>query len=260
MPGTPAAGGDDARPGGRERPWLTIVIPAYNEERRIRPTLDAILAYARTRPWRTEILVVDDGSTDRTIEISRAALAEAADARIVENGRNRGKGYSVRHGVLEAAGDVVLLTDADLSTPIGEVDALLRHLERIGHGIVIGSRAMDDSRVEIHQNPVRELMGKTFNRIVRALTGLPFNDTQCGFKLMTREDVLPIFRKARIEGFSWDVEILYIAARRGIPVKEVGVTWRNAEGSKVGVLTEPWRMFRDIFRIRSAYRRGLYDA
>ena len=244
---------------------ISVIIPAFNEENRLPASLEQVSAYLRAKgAVAAEILVVNDGSGDATRavtqDLAQRLTANGLAIRVLDNPGNRGKGYSVRHGVLEAAGDVVLLTDADLSTPIAEVDALLRHLEGIGHGIVIGSRAMDDSHVEIHQNPVRELMGKTFNRIVRALTGLPFNDTQCGFKLMTREDVLPIFRKARIEGFSWDVEILYIAARRGIPVKEVGVTWRNAEGSKVGVLTEPWRMFRDIFRIRSAYRRGLYDA
>jgi dolichyl-phosphate beta-glucosyltransferase len=255
-----AEGNERDRRDDRSGPYLSIVIPAYNEERRIRPSLKAILEHARSAPYRTEILVVDDGSTDRTIEVSRAALAGVPGARVVENGRNRGKGYSVRHGAVEATGEVMLLTDADLSTPIEEVDSLLRHLGEIGHGIVIGSRAVTDSHVEIHQNPVRELMGKTFNRIVRALTGLPFNDTQCGFKLMTVRDTLPIFRKALIDGFSWDVELLYVAARRGVPVKEVGVTWRNAAGSKVGVLTEPWRMFRDIFKIRSAYGRGHYDA
>jgi len=255
-----AAGNEHDRRDGRSGPYLTVVIPAYNEERRIGPSLEAILAHARSAPYRTEILVVDDGSTDRTIEVSRAALEGVPDARVVQNVANRGKGYSVRHGVMEAAGDVVLLTDADLSTPIQEVDSLLRHLGEIGHGIVIGSRALKESRIEVHQNPAREMMGKTFNRLVRAFTGLPFNDTQCGFKLMTLRDTLPIFRKARVDGFSWDVEILYIAVRRGVPVKEVGVTWRNAAGSKVGVLTEPWRMFRDIIKIRSAYRRGLYDA
>jgi dolichyl-phosphate beta-glucosyltransferase len=201
-----------------DKPYLTVVIPAYNEEKRIAPSLAAILAHARRAPYRTEILVVDDGSTDRTIEVSRAALAEVPGARIVENVANRGKGYSVRHGVLEATGSLVLVTDADLSTPIEEVDTLLRHLEEMGHGMIIGSRDVSDSRVEVHQNPVREVMGKTFNRLVRALTGLPFNDTQCGFKLMTLQDVLPIFRVARIDGFSWDVEILYIAVRPGGPV------------------------------------------
>ncbi len=255
-----AAGNQPDSRDGRGGPYLTVVIPAYNEERRIGPSLEAILAHARSAPYRTEILVVDDGSTDRTIDVARAALTGVPDARVVENVTNRGKGYSVRHGVLEASGEIVLLTDADLSTPIQEVDGLLGHLGEIGHGIVIGSRAMRDSRIEVHQNPARELMGKTFNRLVRVLTGLPFNDTQCGFKLMTLRDALPIFRVARIDGFSWDVEILYVAVRRGVPVKEVGVTWRNAAGSKVGVLTEPWRMFRDIFKVRSAYRRGLYDA
>ncbi len=240
-------------------PHLSIVIPAYDEEQRIGPTLEAILAYTRRVTYPVEILVVDDGSRDRTFALAGEILAGVPVARVVTNGTNRGKGYSIRHGVLEARGTLVLVSDADLSTPIEEVDALLRHLGSLGHGLVIGSRALHDSRVEIHQNAVREMMGKTFNRMVRMLTGLPFHDTQCGFKLMTRADVLPIFRTARVDGFSWDVEILYVAIRRGVPIKEVPVRWRNAPGSKVGILADPWRMLRDVMRIRRWYRQGVYD-
>lgn len=251
----------DAIPGADgEAPYLSIVIPAFDEEQRIAPTLEAILAHVRRASFRVEILVVDDGSTDRTFALSGEILSGVPGARVLTNGTNRGKGYSIRHGVAEARGTLVLVSDADLSTPIEEMDALLRHLGTIGHGIVIGSRALRDSRVEVHQTAGREMMGKTFNRCVRILTGLPFHDTQCGFKLMTRADVLPIFGKARVDGFSWDVELLYVAVRRGIPIKEVPVRWRNAPGSKVGILSDPWRMLRDVIRIRRWYRGGVYDA
>lgn len=153
----------------------------------------------------------------------------------------------------------MLVSDADLSTPIEEVVLLLKRLERHGRGLAIGSRALKDSRVEIHQNAVREAMGKIFNRIVRFLTGLPFFDTQCGFKLMVRRDVVPIFERARIDGFSYDVEILYVAVQAGLPVEEVGVTWRNAPGSKVGILSDPLKMFRDVLSVRRWHRRGHYE-
>lgn len=204
--------------------------------------------------------MVDDGSTDRTAELARERLAGVEGARVLANGVNRGKGFSIRHGVLQARGANLLVTDADLSTPIQEADRLLSDLRSLGHGIVIGSRALKDSRVEIHQNPVREMMGKAFNRLVRLLTGLPFGDTQCGFKVMTRRDVLPIFSKARVDGFGYDVELLFVAVRWGVPVREVPVIWRDAVGSKVGMLVDPCRMLRDVLRVRRWHRKGFYDA
>lgn len=240
-------------------PDLSIVIPAYDEQDRIGPSLERILDYARRSRREVEILVVDDGSNDRTASMAHAALGPEPRGRVLSNGRNRGKGYSVRHGVLESTAKTVLVTDADLSTPIEEADRLLGELESLGHGIVIGSRGLPSARVEIHQTALREMMGKTFNRIVRSLTGLPFRDTQCGFKLMTRADVAPIFAKCRVDGFSYDVELLYVAVRRGVPIKEVPVIWRNAPGSKVGILTDPIRMLRDVLKIRAWHRRGVYD-
>ncbi len=202
--------------------------------------------------------MVDDGSSDRTAAIARHALSGWADAKVFSNPGNRGKGYSIRHGVLESRGDLVLVTDADLSTPIEDAGLLLERMTRQGGGIVIGSRGLPDSNVEVHQNAVREAMGKVFNRIVRWMTGLPFHDTQCGFKLMTRAEAAPIFARARIDGFSYDVELLYVAMRRGVKVAEVPVTWRNAPGSKVGVLTDPLRMLRDVWRVRRWHARGMY--
>lgn len=242
------------------QPFLSIVIPAYNEQARLGPSLSAVLAWAKKSSRQVELIVVDDGSSDDTAGVARNRTdGSGVDATVLVNERNRGKGFSLRRGVLSARGDLVLLTDADLSTPIEEADRLIEHMTGMGRGIVIGSRALRTSKVEVHQNPMRELMGRIFNRLVRLLTGLPFRDTQCGFKLMTRRDVAPIFQKARIDGFSYDVEILYVAVRRGVPVKEVAVSWRNAPGSKVGILTDPLKMLADVARVRRWYRQGLYD-
>ena len=207
--------------------------------------------------------MVDDGSGDRTAEVARSAFASPQPSNVqtsvLVNPQNRGKGYSIRRGVLAASGRLALVSDADLSTPIEDAAKLLAALEPAGRGLAIGSRALHESNVEIHQNVLREVMGKVFNRIVRLMTRLPFHDTQCGFKLMARDDVAPIFAKARIDGFSYDVELIYVAVRRGLPVREVGVTWRNAPGSKVGMLSDPLRMLRDVWRVRIWYRQGLYD-
>lgn len=223
--------------------------------------MTSILAYARKFPQPIEVLVVDDGSTDRTASVAREAFAGdgGTQASVLVNEANRGKGFSIRRGVLASRGDFVLVSDADLSTPIEEADSLLAHIQEMGRGIVIGSRALRESRVEIHQSPLREVMGKVFNGVVRTMTGLPFHDTQCGFKLMARVDALPIFARARIDGFSYDVELLYVAVRRLVPIKEVGVTWRNAPGSKVGILSDPLKMLRDVWRVRTWYNEGLYE-
>ncbi|HKY31534.1 MAG TPA: dolichyl-phosphate beta-glucosyltransferase [Candidatus Polarisedimenticolia bacterium] len=241
-------------------PRLSVVIPAYNEQGRLGPSLASVLAYARRAPFDVEIVVVDDGSSDQTARVARAALASWHSSQVLANDRNHGKGYSVRRGALAARGELLLLSDADLSTPIEETDRLLGRLGEQGGGIVIGSRAVRGARVEVHQNPVREAMGKVFNRVVRLLTGLPFHDTQCGFKLMARADVVPLFEAARIDGFGYDVELLYVAARKGIPIREEPVIWRNAPGSKVGILTDPARMLRDVWRVRQWYARGVYGA
>jgi dolichyl-phosphate beta-glucosyltransferase len=235
------------------------VVPAFNEEGRLGPSLTSILAWAAGAGRPVELLVVNDGSTDGTARIAAAALAKWPDGRVLSNPGNRGKGYSIRHGVLASAGDLVLVTDADLSTPIEDAGRLLEAMQRQGgRGVVIGSRAVAGANVEVHQSVVRETMGKVFNRIVRTITGLPFADTQCGFKLMARADVAPIFERSRIDGFSYDVELLFVAVRRGLPVSEVPVTWRNAPGSKVGMLSDPLRMLRDVWRIRRWHAGGAY--
>jgi dolichyl-phosphate beta-glucosyltransferase len=237
----------------QDRPLLSVVIPAYNEERRIGDSLRRVLEFLRTLPSPSEVLVVDDGSADRT-----AAVVEGNRVRLLRNGVNRGKGYSLKHGVLMAEGEFVLLSDADLSTPIEELPRLLEPVARGEAGIAIGSRALDRSRIERRQPGWREAMGRSFNGIVRALTGLPFRDTQCGFKLMRRQTVLPLFRAARVERFAYDVEILYLARKAGIGVVEVPVIWRDAAGSKVNAIVDSLDMLKDVLRIVWRDRRGAY--
>ncbi len=242
------------------RPQLSVIIPAYNEERRIREALLKLRDYLVALPMSAEVVVVDDGSTDRTAaiveEIGRSQ--GPIGLRLLRNGRNRGKGYSIKHGVLLAEGDYVLLSDADFSTPIAELPTLMRHVEGGGHDMAIGSRGIAGSRIETRQPAWREAMGRTFNRMVRALTGLPFRDTQCGFKLMRRQAVLPLFRAARVLRFAYDVEILYLARVAGVSVVEVPVLWRNAPGSKVNALYDSLDMIKDVLLILWRDRRGQY--
>lgn len=210
----------------------------------------------------TEIVVVDDGSADATPQIVERLAAGLppgpVSLRLLRNGVNRGKGYSIKHGLLLSEGSCVLVSDADFSTPIEELPLLLEPVAAGDCDIVIGSRGLRGARVEVHQPFWREGMGRIFNRIVRLLTGLPFSDTQCGFKVMRRDAVARLFRTARIDRFAWDVEILFLAARAGLRVRETPVLWRNAPGSKVHPVRDSLSMLRDVLRIRWRYRRGRY--
>ena len=240
------------------RPFLSIVVPAYNEEKRLVASLMKIASYLDASETDAEILVVDDGSKDRTAEVAAKAL-EGRRGRVVKNGENRGKGYSVRHGVLEARGRFVLLTDADLSTPIEEHAKLAAVIRDRDLDVVIGSRALPDSDVQVRQGWLRQTMGRSFNTIIRAMTGLPFRDTQCGFKLMDRERVMPLFEKMVVDGFAFDVELLFLCARFGLLVADVPVTWRNATDSKVSIVGDPLKMIADVLKVRWRFRRGLYN-
>jgi glycosyltransferase involved in cell wall biosynthesis len=239
-------------------PELSVVIPAYNEEARIVPTLRSIAAYLSRTGARTEIVVVDDGSADGTRARVEELGRQVPGLRILSNQGNRGKGFSVRRGFLESRGELVLLTDADLSTPIEELERLAEPLRRGEAEIAVGSRALDPSRVEVPQGWLRQTMGKTFNRAVRLLTGLPIRDTQCGFKLLRRRAFLPIFEAARVDRFSYDVEILYLARRRGLRIAEIPVIWRNSPQSRVGILSAPLQMLTDVARIVLRERTGGY--
>jgi glycosyltransferase involved in cell wall biosynthesis len=240
------------------KPFLSVVIPAYNEEKRLGSTLAKISTYLDESGIDAEILVVDDGSSDGTAALAASALA-GRRGRVVPNGENRGKGYSVRHGVLEAEGRFVLLTDADLSTPIEEYGALAAAVRDRQLDMAIGSRAVAGADVRIAQGWLRRTMGRTFNKIIRALTGLPFHDTQCGFKVMDRERVRPLVSKMIVDRFAFDVELLFLCRRFGLSIAELPVIWRNAEGSKVSIVGDPLNMIWDVLRVRWRFRRGLYN-
>ena len=240
------------------RPFLTVVVPAFNEERRLGATLERVAAWLESRGLDGEILVVDDGSSDGTARVAAEHLG-GRRGRVIRQPENRGKGAAVRRGVLEAHGRWVLLTDADLSSPIEEYDVLASAVRELDADVAIGSRGLRDSKVEIRQNLVRQTMGKTFNLAIRTMTGLPFRDTQCGFKLMDRERVRPLFEKMIVDRFAFDVELLFLCRKFGLRVVEVPVVWRNAPGSKVSILRDPLNMLADVARVRWRFRRGRYN-
>jgi dolichyl-phosphate beta-glucosyltransferase len=245
---------------GYNRPLpLSIVIPAYNEERRLPSTLDAVFAWLEGSPYRdAEVLVVDDGSTDGMAAFVEGRRLQEPRLRLVRNPGNRGKGYAVRHGMLEAQGDWILFSDADLSAPIEELPRLLSAAQESNAAVAIGSRALDRSLIGVHQSRWRELSGIFFNRIVRLTTGLPFADTQCGFKLFRRDAARRIFPLQRLDGFSFDVEDLFIAKSLGLPSIEVPVHWNNVEGTKVG-MAQGIASFLDLLRIRWYGLQGFYS-
>jgi dolichyl-phosphate beta-glucosyltransferase len=241
-------------------PSLSIVIPAYNEERRLPPTLAAVRAYLDARAYpQAEIIVVDDGSRDGTVALVEAAAREDSRVQLLRNPGNQGKGYSIRHGMLEARFEWVLFSDADLSAPIEELDKLLQAALDRRAQVAIGSRALDRSLIGVHQSPLREFIGIVLNRVMRVVTGLHFADTQCGFKLYARDAARLIFMRQQLDGFSFDVEDLFIARVLGIPATEVAVRWNNVEGTKVGIMVGP-QFFLDLalihyYRLAGRYRR-----
>ena len=224
---------------------ISIIIPAYNEEKRLPPTLEKIQNYLQRSGWDfSEIVVVDDGSRDHTAE-----LARCAGARVASNPGNRGKGYSVRHGMLEAKGEWALLSDADLSTPIEDLAKLWAIAEAYQAAVVIGSRALDRSMIGVRQPFFRDRIGRLFNLVMRIITGLPYRDTQCGFKLFETKAAHAIFSRQRLDGFGFDVEALYLARRLGCLCVEVPVRWNDMAGSKVNL----WRgvaAFFDPIKVR----------
>jgi len=229
-------------------PELSVIIPAYNEALRLPRTLERIAAYANQFDREVEVLVVDDGSTDGTAAVAEAFRGKIPALRVVPNGRNRGKGFSVRHGVGEAHGRIALFTDADLSAPIEEADKLIAALEHFD--VAIGSRAVNRSLITVHQSPRREFAGILFNKIVRVILRLPFVDTQCGFKAFLREPCRIIFAQQRIERFGFDPELLYLARHHGLRAVEIPVRWGHSPATKVSMLRDSMQMFADVFRIR----------
>ncbi len=229
--------------------FLSVVIPAYNEALRVPPTIERVSEFLRGRMGGFEILLVDDGSTDHTVTFVRRMTYKFPAVRIIQSPRNMGKGHAVRAGVMEARGELILITDADLSTPIEEIKKLLPAIDG-GADFAIGSRALARSEIMIRQPWHREVMGRTFNLIVRALVMGGLHDTQCGFKLMRAEAARRVFGLARIDGFAFDVEALYIARRLGYGIAEVPVVWLNSPSSRVGLVAAPASMFGELLRIR----------
>jgi|SRR5580704_15939760 dolichyl-phosphate beta-glucosyltransferase len=237
-------------------PELSIIIPSYNEELRLPETLDRIAAYLQRDGREAEVLVVDDGSNDRTAVVAEAFRNKIALLRVVSNGVNRGKGYSVRHGMQEARGRIALFTDADLSAPIEEAGKLLAALET--NDVAIGSRAMDRSLISVHESRFREFAGIIFNKIVRIILWLPFVDTQCGFKAFRRERCRILFEQQRIERFGFDPELLYLARHHGLHAVEIPVRWGHSPATKVNMWRDSIQMFIDVFTIRWNALRGRY--
>jgi dolichyl-phosphate beta-glucosyltransferase len=236
---------------------LSVILPAYNEEKRIPGSLHKIVHYLNNSGYMYEIIVVDDGSTDHTLEVATAAAAACKNFRIIQNKTNRGKGYSVKTGVLQSKGDIILFSDTDLSTPIEELPKLLKCLEE-GYDIAIGSRALPESEIRLHQARGREGMGRIFNFLVQALVIEGIQDTQCGFKCFKRRAAEAVFQRQRLTGFSFDVEILYLAKKLGYRIAEVPVVWSNSKETKVSILKDPLRMLLDLLKIRYFDFRGLY--
>jgi glycosyltransferase involved in cell wall biosynthesis len=239
-------------------PDLSIVIPSYNEEKRLPATLQRIAAYLEASGRRAEVIVVDDGSTDETAKVAESFQEQIENLRVVSNGRNRGKGYSVRHGALEAHGEIVLFTDADLSAPIEEADKLLAKMNE--NDVAIGSRAVNRALIEVHESKFREFAGIIFNRIVRIILRLPFVDTQCGFKAFRREKCKIIFEQQTIERFGFDPELLYLARHHGLPTVEVAVRWAHSPATKINMWRDSVQMFLDVIVIRWNALCGRYPA
>lgn len=243
---------------GLTHPRLSIVIPAYNESLRIESTLERVMACVRERAWDAEVLVVDDGSTDDTAAIVQRWMQEHPRLHLVKNRGNRGKGYSVRNGLLQSASEIVMFTDADLSSPMEEAQLLMDALDA-GADVAIGSRWLNRKRQTINQPLYRRFFGRCFNWVTRRVIGLPFKDTQCGFKAFKRDAAQVIFRLQTIERWGFDPEILFIARKLKYKVVEIPVTWGHDERSRLSYLKDGLKMLEEMAEIRSNSLRGRYD-
>jgi dolichyl-phosphate beta-glucosyltransferase len=236
----------------------SIVIPAYNEKARIGKTLERVLECVHDFGWNAEILVINDGSTDNTADIIQGYAAENPILRLINNPGNHGKGYSVRNGMLQASGEIVMFTDADLSAPMEEAELLFAAI-RNGADIAIGSRWLERKRQTIHQPLYRQFFGRCFNAVTRTVMGLPFADTQCGFKASKRQAAQSVFQVQRIERWGFDPEILFIALKRGYSIREVPVTWGHDERSRISYLKDGLKMLEEILYIRWNALTGVYS-
>ena len=234
-----------------------IIIPAYNESARLGKTLDRVLDYVTSQGWNAEIIVVNDGSRDSTPDLVRNYAQRYSGLKLLNNPGNHGKGYSVRNGMLHASADFLLFTDADLSSPIEESAKLFGAL-RSGADIAIGSRWLQPELQTQRQSPVRQFYGRLFNLILRGVLGLNFKDTQCGFKAFTRSAAQIVFPMQTIERWGFDPELLFLARRAGLKVKEVPVAWSHAAGTRISPLRDGFRMFCEVLRVRANSMAGKY--
>ncbi len=239
-------------------PKYSIVIPAFNESARIPATLEAVVACIRVNAWRAEVIVVNDGSTDSTAQVVRDFARHAPEVRMIENPGNHGKGYSVRNGMLQALGDLVMFTDSDLSAPIEEAERLFTAIEK-GADVAIGSRWLESGR-QTHRQPLyRQILGRCFNGVTRMVMGLHFADTQCGFKAFTRAAAQTVFQLQTIERWGFDPEILFIALKRGYRVVEVPVSWAHDERTRMSYLKDGMKMLEELAIIRWNALTGHYN-
>ena len=236
----------------------SIVIPAFNESSRLRPTLDKLLAYVHEQNWDVEILVVNDGSKDDTAQVVREYGKIHPEILLIENPGNRGKGYSVRNGMLHSRGDICLFTDADLSAPIEEAGKLLSAINK-GADVAMGSRWLNTELQTERQPLYRQAFGRIYNMVLRIVLGMKFVDTQCGFKAFRRSAVQRIFPLQKIERWGFDPEILFLAHRAGLRVDEVPVVWAHSEGTRLNPLRDGIKMFGEVLRIRWYAMTGAYD-
>ena len=239
-------------------PQYSIIIPAYNESARLGATLDRVLRHVSEQHWDAEVIVVNDGSRDDTAEMVFARARSHPALRLVENPGNRGKGYSVRHGMLKAQGEIRLFTDADLSSPIEEANKLFSAIEA-GADVAIGSRWLQPDTQAQRQSVLRQFYGRTFNLILRLLLGLRFKDTQCGFKAFSRSSAQKLFSMQTIEGWGFDAELLFLADRSALNVKEVPVVWSDAEGTRIHPLRDGLHMMAEVLTIRWNAITGKYS-
>lgn len=243
------------------KPAISIVIPAFEEEDRLGESVRKILLYISEQKLNAELIIVDDGSNDKTKEVAEKSCAEfpETETQVIRYEQNRGKGYAVRTALLAARADVALFSDADLSTPIEELPKLVAPIQSGEYDVTFGSRALDRSLIGVHQPWRREQGGKVFNRIVRILTRLPFWDTQCGFKAFNMKKFRPLLDLMKIERFGFDVEFLYVANLHGLKLQEIPVRWDHDERTKVSVFRDSQRMFNEVRLIRKNAKLGIYD-
>lgn len=243
------------------KPELSIIIPAFEEQDRLGESVGKILNYIKKENLNAELIIVDDGSNDKTAEVGKQTCAKFPEIQtnVIRYEENRGKGFAVKTGLLAANADIALFSDADLSTPIEEMPKLVNPIKNGEFDVTFGSRALDRSLIGTHQPWRREQGGKVFNFIVRTLTGLPFWDTQCGFKAFNLTKFRPLLDVMQIDRFGFDVEFLYVANLHNLKLKEIAVRWDHDERTKVNVFRDSQRMFNEVRQIRKNAKKGVYN-